>query len=88
MWREEGRTLWLNSTSPVGAKAGLLVQHDAQERSVDLKSAVVLNETQLAEFVHEKVDSWARRPDHLRQRFLRHLGENSMGLIFFADGKQ
>jgi len=55
MWREEGRTLWLNSTSPVGAKAGLLVQHDAQERSVDLKSAVVLNETQLSEFVHEKL---------------------------------
>jgi len=39
----------------VGAKTGLLVQHDAQERSVDLKSAVVLNETQLSEFVHEKL---------------------------------
>jgi|SRR5579859_4658398 len=39
-----------------GAKAGLLVQHHTQERSIDLKSAVVLNETQLAEFVHEKID--------------------------------
>src|SRR5216684_1585426 len=38
------------------AKAGLLVQHDAQERSVDLKSAVILDEAQFPEFVHEKID--------------------------------
>jgi hypothetical protein len=29
---------------------GLLVQHDIQQRSVDLKPAVVLNETHLPEF--------------------------------------
>jgi hypothetical protein len=32
-----------------------LVQHDAQERSIDLNPAVVLDESQLPEFVHEEI---------------------------------
>jgi hypothetical protein len=32
------------------------VQDDAQERSVDLKAPIVLDETQLPEFVHEKIN--------------------------------
>lgn len=36
---------------------GLLVQHHAQEGSIDLKSAVVLDEPQFPELVHEKIDS-------------------------------
>ena len=35
----------------------LFVQHHTQERGIDLKTAVVLNETQLPEFVHEKIDA-------------------------------
>jgi hypothetical protein len=35
----------------------LFVQDYAQERSVDLKSAVVLDEAQFPEFVHEKIDA-------------------------------
>jgi len=35
----------------------LLVQHDVQERSVDLKTTVVFDEAQFPEFVHEKIDS-------------------------------
>jgi hypothetical protein len=31
------------------------VQHDAQESSVDLKAAVVLDEAQFSEFVHEEI---------------------------------
>ena len=33
----------------------LLVQDNTQERSIDLKSAVVLDESELSEFVHEEL---------------------------------
>jgi hypothetical protein len=62
----------------------LLVQDNTQERSIDLKAAVVLDESQLPEFVHEEVNPWACCADHLRQRFLRHFGEHSVRLVFLA----
>jgi hypothetical protein len=66
-----------------------LVQDDTQERSVDLKRAIVLDETELPEFVHEKIDAWARGPDHLSQCFLGNLGEYSVRLVVLAvTGKQ
>jgi hypothetical protein len=34
----------------------LLVQHDTQERGVDLNPAVVLDEAQFPKFVHEEID--------------------------------
>ena len=43
-----------------------VVQHDAQERSIDLNAAVVLDETQLPEFVHKQIDPSTRCADHLR----------------------
>src|SRR4029077_17342175 len=55
----------------VGCQLESVVQHDTQERRCDLKAAVVLDETQFPELVHEKIDPRARRADHLRQRFLR-----------------
>jgi hypothetical protein len=41
----------------VSVRSSLFVQHHTQERSIDLKPTVVLDEAQLAEFVHEKVDA-------------------------------
>ena len=37
-----------------------------------LQSAVVMDEPQFAEFIHEKIHAAARRPHHPRQRFLRN----------------
>lgn len=52
------------------------MQHDAQKRSVDLNSVVVINETQLPELVHEKIDAGPRSADHLRQHLLRNPGDD------------
>jgi hypothetical protein len=62
----------------------LLVQDNTQERSIDLKPAVVLDESELSEFVHEKIDPGTGCADHFRQRFLRHFREYSVGLVFLA----
>ena len=65
------------------------MQHDAQERGIDLNSAVILDETELPEFVHEEIDPRARCADHLGERFLRYFGEHSVGFVFFTvTGKQ
>ena len=61
-----------------------LVQHDAQERTVDFNPSVVFDETQFPELVHEKIDPRARCADHLRERFLRDLGEQAVGLVLFT----
>jgi len=51
------------------------VQDDTEEGIVDLNLAVVLDEAQFPEFVHEKIDSGARCANHLREHLLRYFGE-------------
>jgi hypothetical protein len=58
-----------------------VVQHDTQEGSIDLNSAIVLDETELPEFVHEQIDARAGCANHIRQRFLRDFGEWSLRLV-------
>jgi hypothetical protein len=49
-----------------------VVQHDAQQRTVDLERelAAVVDEAELLEFVQKEVHARAGRADHLRERFL------------------
>jgi len=50
--------------------AQLVMKHDIEKRTVYLQSAVIVDETELPEFIHENVDATARRPHQFRQRFL------------------
>jgi len=40
-----------------GGQMGLIVEHYVKERAVNLEAAVVMNESQLPETVHEKADA-------------------------------
>ena len=51
---------------------------------MDLKSAIVMNEAQFPEFIHEHIDSGASCPDHLRQRLLGYFREHLLRLVFLA----
>jgi len=46
--------------------------------------AIVLNEAQFPELVHEEIHSRARCPDHFRQHFLRDFREYVLKLVFRA----
>ena len=46
------------------------MQDDAQQGAMDRQLAVIGDEAQLPEFVHEMTDARARRADDLGQRFL------------------
>src|SRR6202051_422034 len=62
----------------------LLMQDNTQEGSVDVEPAIVLNESQFLEFIHEKIDSGARCPNHLRQHLLRYFGNHFVRLVLLA----
>ena len=46
--------------------------------------AIVFDESQFSEFIHEEIDSGPRRANHLRQHFLRNLGENFLRMVWRA----
>jgi hypothetical protein len=52
------------------------VQDNAQEGIVDVDLAIVLDEAQFPEFVHEKIDASARGANPLCQHLLRHFGKH------------
>jgi hypothetical protein len=61
-----------------------LLQHDAQERSIDLNPAVVLDKTQFSEFVHEEIHARTRCSDHLRQGLLGNFRQKVLRRLWFS----
>ena len=51
---------------------------------MDVESAVVPNEAQFPEFIHEHIDSGASCPDHSRQSLLRYFRQHLLWLILLA----
>jgi hypothetical protein len=49
-----------------------------------MEPAIIVNEAESLEFVHEKIHSWSRCANHFRQCFLRYLGEHSLRLAFLS----
>jgi hypothetical protein len=48
-------------------------------------ASVIVDEAQFPESVHEKADPRPGCTDHLRQGFLAHLGDYSLGHAFLAE---
>ena len=55
---------------------------------MDFHRAVVADEPQFAEFVHEEAHAGACGADHLGQRLLAHLGDDRLGSAFLAEIRQ
>jgi hypothetical protein len=66
----------------------LLVQDNTQEGIVDVDLAVVLDEAQFPEFVHEKIDPGPRRANHLRQHLLRYFGKHLLRMALRATARE
>jgi hypothetical protein len=64
-----------NTFERTGSKPNLFVQDNTEEGIVDLNLAIVLDEAQFPEFVHEKIDTGPCCANHLRQHLLRYFGK-------------
>jgi hypothetical protein len=65
-----------------------VVEDDVEKGTVDLKLAVVANEAQSPEPVHEEIDSRAGCSHHLCQRLLTDFGNCNFGFSVFAELSQ
>ena len=61
-----------------------VVQNDAEKTAVDGEPAVVINESQLFELVHEMADSRPGGAHHLRQALLIDFGKDRFSAALFA----
>src|SRR5437867_9409892 len=61
-------------------KGNLVVEDDIEEGTVHVQPAVVVDESQFAELIHEETDAGARGADHLGEHFLTHLCNDRLRL--------
>ena len=66
----------------------LFVQDNAQEGIVDVDLAVVLDEAQFPEFVHEKIDPGPCCANHFRQHLLRYSGKHLLRMALRAIARE
>ena len=66
----------------------LFVENNAQQGGVHSQLSVVLDESQVSELVHEKVDARTRRADHLGKRFLRDFRYALLRSLPFTEPRQ
>ena len=64
------------------------MQNDVQQRTVHVDAAIVVDQTQLPELVHEKTDARPGGPDHLSQRLLADFRDDRLGFAFLAEIRQ
>ena len=53
-----------------------------------MEPAIVMNEAEFLEFVHEKIHSRPRGANHFRQCFLRYLGDQCLRLVVLSVASQ
>src|SRR5271169_5204541 len=76
---------WMEASRKCGGiLLKLIVEDDAEERGVNLQAAIVFDEAELAEFVHEEIDAGAGGADHFCERFLGDFGEDALRPVFGA----
>ena len=84
----QNRTLFLafvcESSRGIRPRERLLVQDDFQKRFIDCNFAVVLDESEFPEFVHEEIHPRPRGSNHFRERLLRYLLQHRLGLILLT----
>lgn len=63
----------------------LVVEDDVEEGTVHVHPAVVFNEAQFEELIHEETDTGAYGTDHLSEQFLTDLRDHRFRLAFFSE---
>src|SRR5476649_343253 len=70
------------------AASGVVAQHDTQQGPVDLQVAVIGDEAELPELVHEMADPGPRRADDLGQGLLADRRGDRLRAAILAEARQ
>jgi hypothetical protein len=62
----------------------LVVKDHAQQRTMNVNSAIVIDVAEFTKFVHEKINTGTSRADHLRKRLMIDLVDDGFYSAFFA----
>src|SRR4029077_4641221 len=87
--KQESFSLWLKLCPGYSrGELSLLVQNNREQRLVDLDLAVVFDESQFSELVHDEIHAGTRGSHHARQSVLRNFRQYAIRLVLFAIARQ